>query len=241
MGSVLPYGGFIRLFLKSHVYSLSIAVILLVRYLKNNKRSDIVLSIVNLIPPFLAFTRSFWLAFILVIGLIFILDNRFGRMSKKKIKAVVAITILFLCFINIPIIKDRISSSFDVDEAGNTVRLEQYDYTREYLKKNILFGFGAGGEYFGETYAIESTFHDALARYGVVGFGILFVLITYPMFSFIRKHQRYNKDHSLGDYLFYGYFIVALVSITNPFLLSSLGMLYLGFLYGIMLTPQYYS
>jgi len=239
MGSAFPYGGFIRLFMKSQIYSLAIAVVLLIRYLKNHNRTDIALMVVNLIPPFFAFTRSFWFSFIIVIVLFYLLDSRLGKVSKKKTAAIVVMFALFLGFVSIPIVNNRLLSSFSADEIGNAIRTEQYNYTKEYLRKDILFGMGAGGEYFNQTYAIESTYHDALARYGVIGFSFLVVLITYPMFSVILRYGRFNKNPPLTDYFSIGYFIVILVSITNPFLLSSLGMLYLGFLYGIMLTPQY--
>ena len=248
VGSIFPYQGFIRVFLKNQIYSLAISIFLLIGYIKFHSRKYFVLALINIIPPFLSFTRSFWFAFIITIlffyfleAILFFHSSTLHRISKNRIMISVISLIIIIYFFNIPIVKDRLSSSFSISDIGNAIRLEQHYFTMGHLSKDVLFGIGPGGLYLNQIYAIESTYHDSLSRYGIIGFIILVILLIYPLVNIIYKNIIYHTSFVIINYFFYGYIVILLVSFTNPFLISSLGMLYLGFVYGIFLTQKYKS
>lgn len=239
LGSVLPYCGFIRIFLKSEIYSLTVGVFLLLRYFRSKEIKDVLLTIINLIPPFISFTRSFWLSFVLIIMFWLIIESRLPMVSKRKAFLGFILLLVLFIFFNVPLMKERLVTSFSNLEAGNQKRAEQMQYTFEKVNQYTLFGMGPGGQYYHGTYAIESTYHDALARYGIVGFMVFIIFISLPLVNVILRFIYFVQGTRIINYFFLGYLIIILTSITNPFLISSLGMLYLGLLYGIMVAPEY--
>jgi hypothetical protein len=241
MGSVLPYGNFIRIFLKNSVYCMMTSLATLIVYFRLKNKTLIIISILNMIPVILSFTRGMWIAYLLTL-VIYLFENFISFKTLKINKKILKICIIFFLILfilgNQEIVKERFLSIFSSNEIGNNIKVNQIKYTMQIFENNIIFGAGAGYEYNdprGKGYAIELTYNDCLAKYGVVGFLILFLFLLYPLiYGFILARNKLKKN-SLVYASFYAYVALLIVGGTNPFLLSSLGMLTVSMIYGLIL------
>ena len=87
-----------------------------------------------------------------------------------------------------PLYLDRLINTFSSDDKGNQIRLHQVEYTWESFSENIAFGIGAGGVYDeARTYALESTYNDALAKYGIIGSLVLMFFLIFPFCIFMIR------------------------------------------------------
>jgi O-antigen ligase len=242
MGSALPYGEIVRVFLKAQIYCFLISVYTLIVFLRGFKGYKyLAISIVNFIPCLLSFTRSFWLAYAIVIIVFIILrfivkPLRVQRRGLFLVSGFVFIMVIFFAYN--PLYLDRLINTFSSDDKGNQIRLHQVEYTWESFSENIAFGIGAGGVYDeARTYALESTYNDALAKYGIIGSLVLMFFLIFP-FLYIFMIRTWSLDRIPSYSLVYSYIGLLLISVTNPFLLSSLGMLFIGLLYGMILAEE---
>lgn len=160
------------------------------------------------------------------------------KINKKILKICIIFFLILFILGNQEIVKERFLSIFSSNEIGNNIKINQIKYTMQIFENNIIFGAGAGYEYNdprGKGYAIELTYNDCLAKYGVVGFLILFLFLLYPLiYGFILARNKLKKN-SLVYASFYAYVALLIVGGTNPFLLSSLGMLTVSMIYGLIL------
>ena len=241
MGSILPYGNFIRIFLKNSIYCMITSLITLITYFRLKNKILISISILNMIPVILSFARGMWIAYLLTL-VIYLFENFISfktfKINKKKLQICIILFVILFILGNQAIIKERFLTIFSRSDIGNSIKINQIEYTMHIFKNNIIFGVGAGYEYNdprGKSYAIEVTYNDCLAKYGLVGFLILILFLSYPLiYGFILARRKLKKN-SLVYASFYAYVALLIIGGTNPFLLSSLGMLSISMIYGLIL------
>lgn len=232
-----------RIFLKSQIYCMIVSICSLILYLRNTRRQKrLLVALLNMFPIIISLTRAFWVSY-LIVFIVYIFVEKKGLFPSLRISNLKKICIMCIIFIGIgllfttqPIFNERWHSIFSKDEQGNKVRAYQAEYTIETFKENIFFGAGAGYEYPG-VYAwnIESTYYDALAKYGLIGFIVLIIFLSCPLLRLLLFEKK--RLSYIDSYVnVYGYLALLLTSATNPFLLASTGMFYISILYGIILS-----
>jgi hypothetical protein len=119
-------------------------------------------------------------------------------------------------------------SMFDPEDVSNAAKIA---YLADYSAilsdpKNLLLGQGLGTRFFatglGEVVSItELSYFEMVRTYGVVIGAMFFLYLVYPLFLLARSRDpRY--------YVTVGYAAYLIESYSNPYLLSSNGMLVLG-------------
>jgi hypothetical protein len=180
----------------------------------------LLLMLVNMSAMFVGATRNNMFVSILLPLSVFI------WYSRKRAVTIAAIGVLFSVFLvtNFDIIKGM----FDSEERSNSVKLSFYnDYLKLFSKWDVLL-FGQGlGSFFNSTVrgsvsVSELTYFEFIRRFGILLCIPIFAMLFYPLGRLFK--QKHFKDH----YIYIGYFYYLIICFSNPFLMSSTGMLFLS-------------
>lgn len=124
---------------------------------------------------------------------------------------------------------DEIAILFDPTEASNYVKLSMLeDYAVIFSDpNNLLFGRGLGSyEYWtgrGYKFVTELTYLEIIRNFGLLLGGLMILLLLYPIvYAFVIRRSYKKKNIVLA------YAVYLIMSISNPLLFSSMGMLILG-------------
>ncbi len=117
------------------------------------------------------------------------------------------------------------------DIAAQNIRNLTKEKQLEYIRRYPVFGRGVGAYLEGlrEESAVEYTYLDVLMKLGIVG-AVFFALAFFVFLgkAFIHRVFRPRSDaersfYTLSTFIMAGYIGIAVTSITNPFLISPLG------------------
>jgi hypothetical protein len=181
---------------------------------------NLILLFINIAAMFMGATRNNMLFSLLLPILVFI------WYSKKK-KVTLIISVLIICLI-IVINLNAVQGMIDVEEPSNGAKIT---FVQEYIKLFShwdIFLFGQGlGSYFstsmrGFTSITELTYFEFIRRFGLVLSLVIFMMLFYPLNKLRLK--KYYSDH----YIFIAYFLYLIICFSNPFLMTSTGMLLLS-------------
>jgi hypothetical protein len=135
-------------------------------------------------------------------------------------------------FLTVPLViilgASVLRSMFDPEDVSNAAKLAYLsDYSAIFSNaKNLLIGQGLGTRFFasglGEVVSItELSYFEVIRTYGIFVGAAFFLYLVYPLFALVRAcDPRY--------YVTVGYAAYLIESYSNPYLLSSNGMLVLG-------------
>lgn len=231
-----------RIFLRSHIYVMIslIFMICMIFYTKRSKKSTlyIYISIAIFVSAILiSNTRALWLGSLMGFLIVFI----FSKISIRKI------VFYFLLAMFIPIsfivfseawakIVDRFKSIFDFSSnVSNNIRSQQLtELLYEFSQYPVIgkgFGSTLSSGYYRNIdipYSFELSYIELLYKLGVVGFSMFVVSILMIYIIFIRCNDDFIKKVAI---ISFSCFLV--VSITNPYIVSSLGMFLISILFAV--------
>jgi len=153
----------------------------------------------------------------------------FFQSKNKKWAALIVLSVLITI---VTFFNSEISAMLSSSETSNEIKIAYLgDYNDIFSDPvTLLFGQGLGSYQYwrilGEDVSIvELTYFEILRNYGIILGSILLCMIIYPLIYSVRISIRYNYKPILIAYVFYLF-----MSMTNPFIFSSLGMLILSML-----------
>jgi hypothetical protein len=124
---------------------------------------------------------------------------------------------------------DEIATLFDPNEASNSVKLLMLnDYAAIFSDpSNLVFGKGLGSyEYWsgrGYKFDTELTYLEIIRNFGLLLGGLMILLLIYPIVYAFILHRSYKEKNIVLAYAAY-----LVMSMSNPLLFSSMGILILG-------------
>jgi len=199
------------------------------RAMKRVDRATIYLTLVSTVGLFLSGTRNTILMSFLIPSYYFMLQRR-GRVVLAL--ALPAVLVLGA---------DVLQSMFDPKDVSTSAKLAYLpDYSTILAEpRNLLLGQGLGARFFahglGEIVSItELTYFEAVRTYGIVVALAFFAYLLYPLVSLARTGDR-------GCYVTVGYAAYLVQSYSNPYLMSSNGMLVLGLVAAIAFQFRNYQ
>jgi len=146
--------------------------------------------------------------------------------SNKKLLLVI---ILVIVISTSSVLLDTIKGMIDINEYSNKIKLGHVTDIINILSNadTLLFGQGLGSYYFSNTrqhnvYVVETTYLDTFRQYGLIMGSCYLIMFLFPLIKLGYNLNR--KKH----YIFLAYIGYLIMSITNPFILSSSGMLVLS-------------
>jgi len=194
-----------------------------------SKKADgrtLYLVLVSFIALFLSGTRNNILISFLIPAYYFLFRPRGRVVLALSVPVVIAVSINVL------------QSMFDPNDVSNAAKIA---YLADYsailsVPVNLLIGQGLGTRFFatglGEVVSItELSYFEIVRTYGVVVGMIFFVYLIYPLILLFRtRERRYFFTVGFAAYLIESY--------SNPYLLSSNGMLVLGLVAAFAFQPK---
>jgi len=133
---------------------------------------------------------------------------------------------------------DIIQNMFATDEASNAIKV---NFTKEYMElfsdpRVLLFGQGLGSSFItsfrGAVTLTELTYFEFIRRFGLVLSSVIFIMLFYPI------SRLWSKRYLACHYVFISYMFYLIMSFSNPFIVSSSGMLILSIvLYKTFVPP----
>ena len=146
--------------------------------------------------------------------------------SNKKLLLVVILVIVMSISI---VFLETIKGMIDINEYSNKIKLGHITDILNILSNadTLLFGQGLGSCYFSNTrqhnvYVVETTYFDTYRQYGLIMGSFYLMMFLFPLMKL-----RFNINRE-KHYIFLAYIGYLIMSITNPFILSSSGMLVLS-------------
>ena len=204
----------------------------------------------------ISYTRGLWLGLAVSVVVVLIWQPQvFGKCLKVALCALLAVAVIIgLSAINegkpgvLIELYGRINatSQGSVEQDDNSEYDDKYSYSEdirekskkmdiEYIKQSPVIGRGLGAYLEGlrDTPVTEYTYLDVLMKFGIAG--TLFFIMAYFAFvprAFIHRIYKPKKEpersfYSLVTLLIAGYIGMAVTSITNPFIVSPLGISFL--------------
>lgn len=180
----------------------------------------IVLLFINMGAMFVGATRNNMFASIVLPTVVFIWYSRHKRASI----AFIGLLLMIFVVSNISVIQGMLDS----DEKSNSVKLDFFnDYMKMFDRWDILL-FGQGlGSFFNSTHrgmvsVSELTYFEFIRRFGLILCILIFSMLLYPLHKLFWK--KFREDH----YIYIAYFFYLIICFSNPFLMSSTGMLLLS-------------
>lgn len=182
---------------------------------KQNKIKNTFWMIISVVVCLLSTSRALIFAVVLY-ALYFLLTN-----VKKKYKILLYICIIVVFFISIFIML-KYTTILSTNEHGNSIKLKHIiSYFKILSWKNLIFGNGLGTVYF--SYGVnksvaqtEVTLIDLL-RY----FGVFFTSLLYYFMYFPSMNLKISKEKN--EFIIFSIYLI--MSLTNPILLNSFGVL----------------
>ena len=197
-------------------------------FMNLKSKSSFILAFINIFGMFFAGTRNNLFVSILLPLCIYIYYSK-----NKKVNIAIIISAII---ISIYQFKDNLLILFNTDETSNSTKLSlAKDYIEIFSNfKIILFGQGIGSYVFFKTrgsydYISELTFFEIFRNYGLIFGIVLLLLLFYPFFLSYNNKKFHNYKYLIIAYGFY-----LLMSFSNPFLFSSLGILILSVVYSTL-------
>ncbi|WP_339060912.1 O-antigen ligase family protein [Tepidibacillus marianensis] len=256
----IEVNGEVRIFLRGFIYVVLATFFLLSGLLNHeyifDRRKDKLSVFIMMITLLLSNTRGIWVSFFIGASIIFTLFNGFGYLKgKAKLfysfavkRKLLSIFILLLVITGITFFFgsyivntfERITSIFDFSQANesNSIRKEQAVKLIAEFFNHPIFGKGFGGTLesgyvrsVSEPYSFELSYLELLYKLGIVGFSI-FVM---GLVLFFRAILNLN-DKKMNITLFAAGISLLFISITNPYIVSSLGIFYLSLIYAFTNT-----
>jgi len=219
------YGGqsfYLSYYVTSPLLVMSIAYFtyLSVNSMGSSRVKYIAIVLINCVAMFLSGTRNNILCSILVP----ILVLHWYTKKKALFMSLLILIGLAVIFQYGDVIKDMLSPE-DVSNAAKIGMVEDYIALFSNFEV-LLFGQGLGSYFYfpsrGYMSVTELTYFEFIRNYGLVGAGIFFFLLAYPLKMLLLKAAR--KDH----YIYLAYLVYLGICISNPLLISSTGMLVLA-------------
>lgn len=229
-----------RIFLASHVYIMISLLYVFSKSINKTEKTSLLnlfLLVLFIVSIFVANARGLWVGTALGMGIIFL-------MQKFNFKKVLMIFIFLIgvtgaaTFVSQEYWSNTFErmltiTDFSRDNLSNYIRNQQKaELLAEFQNYPILgkgFGTTLDSGYYRNAqmpYTFELSYLELLYKLGVFGFSLF--LMT--MFLFTLKILR-TKDKRMKNFLIGSFVGFLFVSITNPYIVSSLGMFLLGFLY----------
>lgn len=238
IGSFLPSQDFYRLFLKANFYIMICACIVFYFYMKTKNKKMLLSFFICMLATFFSGTRGLVLPMLLFIIVTFFVT------SSKKTRAYVVIFTLFISLFSIIILTqmDILNSSNIVirginpfyEDGGNSTKMQQITLVLQEISKHLITGSGLGVNYdqLGRESSLEVVYFDLLNKMGIIGFGVfIFTIFVYPIIKVINKGLQKKNI-----YLFLVFWISLFITLgTNPYIVSSLGMLIIAIVYSFFL------
>lgn len=247
LGVIAPVEGksFLRYFFRSNFYNMLAFCICAISLFSERKKKDFIFTTIMLLinggALYISHTRGLWIgAFIAIFAYVFI-----DRIKRKAMVSVVGVLLGFVGVFGLVALSLNISDRFNLisrffGDWGTSVKIEQITNCLKLWSNKPFFGNGFGFAFEnvdvrgGIVYNIELTFFEYLAKTGIVGMLILSILFLFPLivlFWRIVKGKNYAINTDIESKLFYAYIAMFAAGATNPYMLSSLGMLYLVYIY----------
>jgi len=191
---------------------------------------------INIVAIVISNTRGLWLGLIIGCGMLFMLK----KFSYRKTLVVVSLFLLLtyaVLFLDVQLLGnllDRIASisDFSGDNLSNHIRfIQSRELINEFLLHPILGGgFGAileSGYMRGlMPYLFELSYLELLYKLGVVGMSLFVLSLSMILIKFSTTKNESNKSFLVSAYLSF-----LIISTTNPYIVSSLGMFLLSMLF----------
>ncbi|MCM3573274.1 O-antigen ligase family protein [Mesobacillus subterraneus] len=233
----LEINGQYRVFIRSQLYVMLGLILISTKIMsRSHNKMDYTILLIFSVCILISNTRGLWLGSILGVSIMLL----FGKSTVIKVISacviILSITLTPLFFSDFTgDVLERVSSSFDFTQnESNSIRSEQALQLVNEFENHIFFGKGFGstldtGYYRSEVpYSFELSYLELLYKLGLFGF-IPFVIGLLLYFRIIIKSA--NKDMKLG--VFASFFSFILLSTTNPYIVSSLGMFFLAILFSL--------
>jgi len=240
----IEVNGLPRVFLRAEIYVMTSFFFALGNLIATGKKSfynSLTLKAIYLFSLVISNTRGIWIATILGI-LIFWASSNFT--FKKILVTFIIIILIFLApnmFPNVSTkIMSRLTSSIDfTDNQSNAIRDDQSFYLMEEFKNHPVLGKGFGATLSSgftrskETpYSFEMSYLELLYKLGIIGFGIFIIGLVWIANTIFKSDPEHRKI------LLISFVCFLIVSITNPYIVSSLGMFLISVLYAVAKDPK---
>jgi len=179
---------------------------------------NVLLLALNALGMFLGGTRNSIIFSIVAPLLVFVWYSK----RKSLASAGTALVLISLAALNSGVIVDMLDAS-DVSNAGKLLHLQDYlDMLSDPIK--LMFGYGLGSFFYSREFGqytslTELTYFELIRSFGLVLAMAYYMFLLFPLIAL--SLPRGKKEHAL--YLSYACYL--LMSATNPFLVSSSGML----------------
>lgn len=259
----IEINGEIRIFFRGFIYVMLSFFILLGSLLTKeynfNKKKDIFILLIFSLALILSNTRGIWVSTFIGSFIIFLSFNGLSLLRgyltklinsflKRKVISVlillIGITGVYFIFGSyISNTFERVTSivDFTKNNESNNIRKEQSNELLQEFSNQPIFGKGFGSTLDSgyirsaeEPYSFELSYFELLYKLGIVGFSLFIigiVIFGLTLFQIKEKNTRV---------IFFAAFISLLfISVTNPYIVSSLGILYLSITYAF--TNSIYS
>jgi len=211
-------------FATSPMLAISIAYYFyLAKFSTNKKWTYAVITLLHISAMFLAGTRNTMFVALLLPFSLYLL---FGQ--RKLLNGILGIAAA-CCFVLV--FSEQLLILLDPSERNNSIKLGYLGEYREIFlnTRDLIFGQGLGAYHFWESfnmsyYITELTYLEVLRNFGFFLGLAMICLLIYPIFPTLLSHKKYKEE----KFLVVAYIYYLIMSITNPTLFSSMGMLILS-------------
>ena len=145
--------------------------------------------------------------------------------NKKLLLVIILVIVMSISIVFLEAIKGMI----DINNPSNKIKLGHINDILSILSNadTLLFGQGLGSYYFSNSrqekiYVVETTYFDTFRQYGLI-MGLCYLIMF--LFPLMKLRFSINREK---HYIFLAYIGYLIMSISNPFILSSSGMLVLS-------------
>ncbi len=250
-------GNFWRIFMQSHIFSLFILIVLIyllwIIYKDNLSKIQIlpisIFMVFSLGVVLMSYSRSFWLALVLILVSLFIYFL-FKKTGKKTITVILNFVIVFLLALSLIFIIVKFpwpqvdSSQTDLfvsrlknpaSEAAGNSRLNQFVPLLLAIKQSPFFGSGFGTKvtYKSTDPRIMSLGEEYAANYSTYAFELgyldiwlkigLFGLLVYFLFIYLVIERTILTAKPLAIAFTFGFMTILITNLTTPYLNHPLG------------------
>jgi hypothetical protein len=147
--------------------------------------------------------------------------------SRQRLYA--SITVIAVIVSTVLLSRNEIGALFDPSESSNSSKLIMLNDYTSILSDPMKLIFGSGLGAFdpwtekGHNFITELTYFEIIRNFGVVLGGAMILLLIYPIIYAFLLSPSYKQKNMIIGYLAY-----LVMSMTNPLLFSSMGIMYLA-------------
>jgi len=239
LGSFLPNNNFYRLFLKANFFIMVAVILSIYLYVNNRKLIYLFHIIPGLLVTFLSGTRGLMIPILLFLIMYIFLTKRKNILGLLPIFMFIFLLIVpnIIMFTNLEESPSFRSINPFFEDGGNSIKAIQTEYIWGEIQESFILGNGLGVTYeeINRTNSVEVVYMDILNKFGIIGF-ILFLLLIYvvPLLLAIKQGRNTKEIQALIFFLLG----LSITLGTNPYILSSLGMLIIILLYCTFMSPN---